>query len=304
MSHGQPRDGKTLGELEIALAASTGTLAFGMERFYVPEAVPVCYLTEEDSERQIQQRLKAMLKGRNLTEPPKNFHLAVRRGIDLDDPEWQEWLIRETKHKGFRFVSIDPLRAFTAHADTTPSELKPVVRYFRNFMRQTGCDLRISHHDTKPQQGKRDERDLAQRASGGGIFSIADCPFSFRRLNSNTTLVTPNRFKFIEDPKPFKFTLHCVTTGGLKSIQLIGEECDVVGDARDLDRLQKMLDRVKDSPGKPMSHYIQDGFNKKEGLGYLWALVRQNRIRLEDEGRSKLCYPLEDLSDLNVTVEV
>ncbi len=45
MAHGQPRDGKTLAELEIALAASTGTNAFGMDRFFVPKAIPVCYLS-------------------------------------------------------------------------------------------------------------------------------------------------------------------------------------------------------------------------------------------------------------------
>src|ERR1044071_77838 len=61
MCHGQPRDGKTMAELEINLAAATGTNAFGMERFHVPQAVPVCYLTEEDSERWTFLRFQQLL---------------------------------------------------------------------------------------------------------------------------------------------------------------------------------------------------------------------------------------------------
>ena len=176
MAHGQPRDGKTLAELEIALAASTGTNAFGMDRFFVPKAIPVCYLTEEDPERWVLQRLTAMLAGRGLERPPENLHLAVRRGVNIDEPDWQERLIAEAKRCGLRFLTIDPLRAFTASADQGPNELKPVADFFRRFLTETGCALRIVHHDTKQQQAKQDDRSLPQRASGRGIYSVADSP--------------------------------------------------------------------------------------------------------------------------------
>ena len=38
-----------------------------------------------------------------------------------------------------------------------PNELKPVADFFRRFLAETGCALRIVHHDTKQQQGKQDE---------------------------------------------------------------------------------------------------------------------------------------------------
>src|SRR5262249_11452973 len=147
-------------------------------------------------------------------------------------------------------MTMDPFRAFTAYADKGPSDLKPVIRFFREFMNKTGCALRIAHHDTKPPSNGRDGRNLTQRASGGGIFSIADCPLSFERVGEDKTLVTPSAYEFIEDPKPFQFKLEKAADG---SIRLIGEEVEIDGDQKELKDLQTILEAVNQQPGKPMS---------------------------------------------------
>jgi hypothetical protein len=298
-----------MAELEITLAASTGTNAFGMERFFVPEAIPVCYLTEEDSERWTFLRFQQLLAGRKLEKPPENFHLAVRRGIDIDDGEWQEKLIAAARHYGYLFMAVDPLRAFTSFADKGPSELKPVIRFFRKFMNETGCTPRIVHHDNKPIVGRQDDRDLPQRASGGGIYSIADCPFSFRKVNKTQTLVTPVGFKFIEDPRPFKFTLTTQEEGNqFKSIRLIGQEVGIEADARNLEVLERLLDSVKKEPGKPMTFYAK-GRNKQDGLEALKELNRQGQIHfVKGGGRAVLCHPgpvdIFDVADPRFNPEV
>src|SRR5262245_62163033 len=244
MAHGQPRDGKSLAELEIALAASTGTCAFGLERFFVPEAIPVCYLTEEDSERWVWQRLQALKAGRCTADFPSNFHLAVRRGIDIDDTEWQRRLIAAAKHYGFKFMTFDPLRAFTKGSDQGPIELKPVVQFVRRFVSETKCAVRFVHHDTKQLAKGQDSRSPAQRASGGGIYSIADCPLSFQRKDKTQTLVTPNGYKFMEDPSPFVIHLVKNING---SITLRGDS--VESDNWDSEERQRLLEAIKTDPG-------------------------------------------------------
>lgn len=249
ISHGQPRDGKTLFEQHTALTVALGGNVLGLERLHVPEPAAVCYLTEEDSERRTLERFDALLAGKGLTKRPDNLFLAVRRGVNLDEMKWQRYLIDAAKSLGFRYVVVDPLRAFTQYADQGPSELKPFVLFLRRFMNETGCSVRLVHHDTKPQSGKPDDRKRAQRASGGGIFSIADSPLSFERLNDNQALVVPCGFKFSETPAPFRFTIKAVNEAGrLVSLQLSGEDINV-DDAVTLALEERILQLLKGGSG-------------------------------------------------------
>ena len=48
MTFGHPRTLKSFVALELAMACTTGTPAFGLEAFCVPTPVPTLYITEED----------------------------------------------------------------------------------------------------------------------------------------------------------------------------------------------------------------------------------------------------------------
>jgi RecA-family ATPase len=102
-------------------------------------------------------------------------------------------------------VTFDPLRSLTAAADQA-RELKPIVTFLRRLMRETGCAVLIVHHHTKPGE-KPDQRRRPQRASGGGIFSIADAPIHVETIDQNRRLLVPTAFKFCADPAPITLTL-------------------------------------------------------------------------------------------------
>ena len=89
MPHGQPRSLKTWFGLECACAASSADAAFGLERFRVTRPIETWYLTEEDPEIEIRDRLECLFTGRGASAYPANFHLSVQRLIQLDDPQWQ-----------------------------------------------------------------------------------------------------------------------------------------------------------------------------------------------------------------------
>ena len=127
--------------------------------------------------------------------------------------------------------------------------MKPLVLYLRRFINETGCSVSLVHHDCKPLPGKPDDRKRAQRASGGGIFSIADSPLSFERLNDSETLVVPCGFKFSETPEPFRFTIKAINEAGqLVSMQLIGQDVSV-DDATSLALGERILHLLRESPG-------------------------------------------------------
>jgi hypothetical protein len=220
--HGQPRDGKTLAVLDVLLGMATGSPPFGLDRLAPERPCRVLYLTEEDSERRTHERLRLLMAGRGLSTAPDTLSLAVRRGVDLDAEDWQAAVIEAVERGRFEFVVFDPLRAFTAHADQGPADLKPFVLYLRRLMRETGCAPGLVHHDTKPRVGTPEDRKRPQRMSGGGLFSVADAPIHVERVDGSRTLLVPTAYKFSDDPRAIVYTL----TPGEGSLRLVGADAD------------------------------------------------------------------------------
>ena len=153
LAHGHPRAGKSLAAMEMSLALSSGDDAFRMERLSVPEAQSVLYVTEEDHERRVCERLEQLLARRGLESPPELFDLTVQRGVNIDLSEWGERLIELTCQKGYGLVILDPARAISCGFDQGPAQLQIPERFVRRFPRETNASLMIIHHDTKPAPG-------------------------------------------------------------------------------------------------------------------------------------------------------
>lgn len=243
--HGQPRARKTQTTQSILLSLASGRPAFNDERFHVNDAVPVLYITEEDGPGRNAQRLAAHLRGLGLSEAPRNFHVRIHKRFSLDDPECQHWLIEVTKREGFRLVEFDPLRSMTELADQGPRDFKPAAKFLRDFTVKTGAVALIAHHDAKPPVNGSDTRARPQRASGGGLFSIADAPIHLEALDSSKTLVAPTAWKFGTDPDPFilrlesddtrrptMFRFHVEDTSGQSSAE-VALHSKIVGYVRD-----------------------------------------------------------------------
>lgn len=200
--HGQPREGKSLMALGALIAVTTGTPAFGLERLQVKNAAPALYVTEEDGWYRVAQRFDALLTGAGITRPPALLHVAAGKGVSLDDPKHQSGIIGAVQREGHRLVVFDPLRSLTESADQGPRELRPFAQFLRRLIRETDCVPLIVHHDQKPQPGVPDNRRRAQRASGGGIFSIADSPIGIDRVDESRRMLIPCAYKFSADPSP------------------------------------------------------------------------------------------------------
>lgn len=244
--HGQPRAMKSLSQMELTLAMSIGHPPFGLERFDVPEPVPVCYVMEEDPERRMYQRFEWLLNGRQ-EDRPENLHLTVRQAIDLDDEEWQAALIEAGKKYSFKYTVLDPLRSLTAGADKGPSDLKPFATFVRRYIKETGSAVGIVHHDTKPPIGKEDIRKRPQKASGGGIYSISDSPIHVEEIDQTRSLLAPCGYKFTDDPKPFVVTFE-PEGEPVHSVQLVGQNTEE-SKAKNLALRERILSFLAKRPG-------------------------------------------------------
>jgi hypothetical protein len=220
LDHGEPRARKSLVAFEIALAAATGTAAFGLPRFEPLDPVPVLYVQEEDPRSLTRPRLRALVRARCGDDPPETLHVAVRRGVSLDEPAWVDRLITDIQRLGAKLLVLDAARRLSARTDEGPAKVAQVIAVLRSIINATDVTILVVHHDTKPTNGP-DQRRRSQRASGGDWFAAAECPIFVERLSKQESLVFPEDYKFGADPEPFTFT--CRVEGGLIT-RLVGTD--------------------------------------------------------------------------------
>jgi hypothetical protein len=278
--HGQPRDGKTWTAHEIGTAITTGTPAFGLPRFHVERPCRVLIIGNEDGERATAERLRLLLAGRGVSTAPDGIRLLINRGVSLDDPEWQERIIREIQRENISVVIVDPLRSVSAAVDKGPGDFNPLGTYLRRLVR-SGATLVLVHHDTKPPANGIDTRRRAQKASGGGIFSISDAPIHVERIDERRTLLTPDGYKHSSDPAPCVLMREC----GDGWIRIVGESTSGTS-AADATLRAKVRDFLQHHPGAYGNKVVAGvGANKKAVIDALRAMAQADELDSVKERR-------------------
>ncbi len=279
MLHGQPRSLKTWVELELARALSLGDAAFGLEAFRVPEPRRVWYLTEEDPELEIDNRFACLFAGRHPgTVPTDTLHLSVQKSISLDDLTWQNRTIAYACEHRIEATFLDPIRSLSDAVDQGPDKLRPLALFLRRYMRETGSTVLLNHHDTKPMAGKPDDRAKPQRASGGGIFSIADSPIHAERLGSESkAILTPSHYKFSMAPEPFVIALTADDPKRPTWVRLDAETTSASG-AADLALHDRLLAYLRDHPNTSGSQLAKGLHISKDQTLEALGRLRQNGL--------------------------
>jgi hypothetical protein len=211
--HGEPRARKSLAAFELALSAATGTAPFGLRRFAPAAPAVVLYVQEEDPRSLTRPRLRAMVQARCGAVVPDTLHVAVRRGIDLDETTWVDRLIEDLQRLEVTLLVLDAARRLSAKTDEGPAKVRELIAVLRKIVTEAGVTIVIVHHDIKPPQNGQDQRRRSQRASGGDWFAGCECPVHVERVSGRESLVFPEDYKFTADPAPFTFT--CEVQGGL-----------------------------------------------------------------------------------------
>jgi hypothetical protein len=274
--HGEPRTLKTWGALDIALAAATGTPAFGLERFSVPQPMGVLYSSQEDSARLVRQRVKALLKGRGM-DCPERLMFAVHAGINLESSEWQDTLIADIQRHDIRLVILDPIRRYSINVDKGPAEVRAITAYLRRLCIETGATILLVHHDVKPPASTTDNRRRGHRASGGDWFAAAECPISFEIAGDSQTVAYPESYKLSSDPEPFTFRLETDDPRNPTTARLIGKSTTST-DATSLAIEEAILTYLKSTPGANSNKIVEAVKKQKDQV-----LASLERLRAADK---------------------
>jgi hypothetical protein len=283
--HGQPRALKSWAALEMARSAATGTAAFGLDCFTPVRAARTWYVTEEDPAIEVAARLRCMLAGQSLGLP---LFVSAQKGFTLDDPRCQDRLIGFARGQQIKLTIIDPLRAVSGAVDQGPREIQPLARFLRRFIRDTGSVLLLVHHDVKPMAGRPDDRAKPQRASGGGIFSIADAPIHAELIGLGPrAILTPSHYKFAVAPDPFIVRLDTDDPHRPTSARLVGEDttAKAAGDVAVHEKIVALLAERPEMSGSTIAKALHVG--KAQTLAALDAMRTKGLIAFVQRGQAR-----------------
>lgn len=145
---------KTSAGLAIATAVAVGRPLFG--RFEVNESGPVLFVSEEDGEGVLRDRLEAIARGHGW-DPDKvlgRVHLLAKRGATFDEARWRDHLVAEAHRIGAVLAVFDPFSRLTRAAENSTDENKENIAFFSRLNRE-GVTVGVIHHAGKKYEGKR-----------------------------------------------------------------------------------------------------------------------------------------------------
>lgn len=274
LMHGDPRTRKSYTALELAICAAAGLPAFGFDRFR-SEPSRVLYLSQEDPEHIVRERIRAILDDKEI-DPPPNLFLGIHMNINLDQELPKKYLYDQTKAEGYDLVFIDPIRRFTANADKGPSEVTPVTTYLRRFSVELGAAVGILHHNTKPVFAGGFTRKDSYNASGGDWFASCECPISFHSNGDSWTHVIPQDYKLSSSPDPFDVQVYEDLDTGKVHIR--------ARDTGEDDRLDRLLVFLANNPDSSENAIATACKIKRSAIPYMLRLAQDQGSVVQTEG--------------------
>jgi len=282
--HGEPRARKSLVLAEIVLSAVTATPAFGLARFTPKKKVNVMYIQEEDPRGDTRRRLRRLIEDRCGSEIPDNLVVSVRRGVNLDDPEMVDRIIRDLKAQGARLLALDAARRLSAKTDEGPAKVRELTAVLRRIVTEAGVSIALVHHDVKPTREGRDQRREGQRISGGDWFAACECPVYVEKVSGIASIIKPGDYKFTADPAPFSMT--ALIDNDKLVYRLAGADMSLE-DAERAGARGKILDFLKANPKATKKDMKTAGICKWTVLGPLLEDMEEKGQIVSEPGRAK-----------------
>jgi len=169
----EPKAAKTWLGTEIAVAVATGTKVCG--EFFAERGV-VVYFYAEDLDKQVRNRVRALLAGRSAALGGGRF-FARPRGMFLDITRDEDlaWIVASCRKLGpIDLLVLDPLRDISSAAEDKSDEMGPLMRRLRLLAELLGCTVAIVHHTAKLSEASSKRRPGQRLRGSGAIHGSTD----------------------------------------------------------------------------------------------------------------------------------
>lgn len=167
---GEPKAIKTWLACEMAVAIVTGTQVFGK---YFAQRGAVAYFYAEDLDKQVRNRLRALLASRGLTDSAlgDNYQCSPRgKFFDVLDDADLAWIVASARRCGkLDLLVLDPLRDIHSGEEDKSDSMRDVMRRLRLLGELLGCTVLVVHHTAKQSESTAKRRP-GQRLRGSGAI--------------------------------------------------------------------------------------------------------------------------------------
>lgn len=157
MLYGAPGSLKTMLALDMLVSVASGQswlppIRNGTGHGIKTERVPVLHVDYDSGERVLQERIEALARARNITDPqnvPLYLESFGRPWLMAGEPDSVHGLAEAIKARGVRLVVIDNLGTITGGIDENTSGMVPVLGNLRELAEDTGAAVVLIHHERK-----------------------------------------------------------------------------------------------------------------------------------------------------------
>lgn len=284
--------------LAIAGAVAGGTPVFG--RYPTGQPGPVLFVSEEDSQDVIVNRVEALIAGmgwdRNLVL--SNLHLLALHGARLDDLRWQLHLRACCEALDVVMVCLDPLADLLGDGDSEkdPDKARAVVQFWRQLAND-GAAILVAHHLIKGQPLGYGQVD---RVRGAGSWTNAARAVYNVDLSHDTLRLECSKANRVRRPDPVDLTFRIETEpGNPASWTSAVFEAEGGWSLPDPDRLSaperevlKVLDRHQGEALSWTRLAEESGLPRQRLSEAVGSLSHSGRVRKEPSGRKHAGKPV------------
>jgi len=212
---GDPKSGKSMLSLQLALGVVTGKPVLGFE---IAKRGPAVLLQADMGEGYFGHVVKQLARGMGIdlnAELPHPIHHVCRTGIDLQDAKIRSVLLAEISKLKPAIVVLDPLRDIHSGNENASEELKNPLDFCLELRNQLGTLVILIDHVVKP-SAKSVSRPAGYALRGSGSkFGRADSVLVVRDVGGKSEVSGQHRYGPAPEMFWFRIADEDETGGGL-----------------------------------------------------------------------------------------
>jgi len=150
---GEPKCGKSLLALHLAVAVASGTACLG--KYAVARKGPVLLYPAEDSEAIVRDRLAGISQNAGVSLDALDVFVITAPALRLDTAADRERLARTVARHRPVLLVLDPFVRLHRVDENASGEVAPLLAFLRQLQRAHGVAILVVHHARKGARGMR-----------------------------------------------------------------------------------------------------------------------------------------------------
>ena len=267
--------GKSWLALHLAQCVASGTKFLGT--FPVTQG-KVLIIDEENHETLIRERCEKLHVGTPIINRDLNIHISANTGINIDDADDFEWLMKTVQEICPTLIIIDSLIRVHTKDENSANEMQEVLHQAKRLAEEGNTSILFTHHTSKPFQGR-------QRTSVRGSTDIRNFVDSvlFVYKKGQHTVVEHDKSRWGIPIKPFGFEIADIVAGESVRLNIVDISLSYQRESKSAEAEKLILSLVKDGDMVSRQEIIAAGKNNRPYISE--TTMDKNLKRLKKAGK-------------------